>query len=176
MKAKTRTKTKSKQPTPLSTRPHMPGYGLSEERKGLLPWKWAVDRLNKSRQYWIATTRPDKRPHVMVVWALWMNGVLYFSTGKTSRKARNLAKNPHCTMCTENAAEAVIIDGEVKTERNVERIRTFIRLYEKKYKMKLGEMGEDWLALKEPVFYLQPKMAFGLWEKKFPTTATRWKF
>ena len=154
----------------------MPGYGISEARKGMLPWKWAEDRLNKSRQYWIATTRPEKHPHVMVVWALWMDGVLYFSTGKTSRKARNLAKNPNCTMCTENAAEAVIMDGEVKTERDIERIRTFIRLYEKKYKFKLGEMGEDWLRFKEPVFYLQPKVAFGLWEKKFPTTATRWKF
>ena len=169
-------RSKVKTATPKITRPHMPGYGLSKARKGLLPWNWAEDRLKQSRQFWIATTRPDRRPHVMVVWALWMNGALYFSTGKTSRKARNLAKNPNCTMCAENAAEAVILDGKVKSERDVEVIRAFIRLYEKKYKFKLGEMGEDWLALKEPVFYLQPKVAFGLWEKKFPTSATRWIF
>jgi hypothetical protein len=154
----------------------MPGYGLPKSKKGLLPWNWAEQRLNKSRQFWIATTRPDKRPHVMVVWALWMNGLLYFSTGSTSRKTRNLAKNPKCTMCTDNAAEAVIIDGVVRTERSVERIREFIRLYERKCKWKLGEMGDDLLAIKEPVFYLQPKVAFGLWEKKFSTSATRWLF
>ena len=169
-----RTESKSKQPT--TTRPHMPGYGLPKTKKGLLPWKWAEDRLKKSRQYWIATTRPGGRPHVMIVWALWINGVLYFSTGAQSRKARNLAANPHCTMCTEKADEAVILEGAVKTEHSVEPIREFIRLYEKKYKWKLGAMAEGLLTLKEPVFCLRPKLAFGLWEKKFATTATRWVF
>lgn len=161
---------------PKPTRPQIPGYGVPKSKKGLLPWKWAEDRLKKSRQYWIATTRPDGRPHVMVVWALWLDGRLYFSTGKTSRKAQNLAANPNCSMCTENAAEAVILEGVVETERDVERIREFIRLYEKKYKWKLGEMGEDLLSLKEPVFLLRPVVGFGFWEKKFAPTATRWLF
>jgi len=169
-------KLKNKKSPPKTTRPHMPGYGLPKAKKGLLPWKWAEDRLNKSRQYWIATTRPDGRPHVMIVWALWMDGVLYFSTGSKSRKAQNLAKNPQCIMCTDKADEAVILEGMVETERNVEHIRKFIPLYEKKYKWKLGEMGEDLLNLKEPVFYLRPRKAFGLWEKKFSTSATRWIF
>ena len=166
----------SKTKLPKSTRPHMPGYGLPKAKKGLLPWKWAEDRLHKSRQYWIPTTRPDGRPHVMIVWALWMDRVLYFSTGTQSRKARNLAKNSHCTMCTQEADQAVILEGVVETERNVEQIREFIRLYEKKYKWKLGEMAEGLLTLKDPVFYLRPTLAFGFWEKKFAPTATRWVF
>ena len=56
---------------PKTTRPNIPGYGLPDSKKGLLPWKWAEDRLKVSRQFWIATTRPDGRPHVMIVWALW---------------------------------------------------------------------------------------------------------
>src|SRR5216117_1750125 len=85
---------KAKRKSPKATRPNIPGYGLPKTKKGLLSWKWAEDRLRKSRQYWIATTGPEGRPHVMVVWALWLNGSLYFSTGSKSRKARNLAKNP----------------------------------------------------------------------------------
>jgi len=161
---------------PKSTRPFIPGYGLPKSKQGLLPWSWAENRLKKSRQYWIATTRPDGRPHVMVVWALWQDGRLYFSTGKTSRKAQNLANNPHCTMCAEKADQAVILEGVVETEREVERIREFIRRYEKKYKWKLGEMADGLLSLKEPVFYLEPSVGFGFWEKKFATTATRWRF
>lgn len=169
---------------PKPTRPYMPGYFDSEtgqhelpkSNKGLLPWKWAEQRLKKSRQYWIATTRPDGRPHVMVVWALWLDGVLYFSTGRQSRKAKNLAANSHCTMCTENAAEAVILEGIAEHEKNVDQIRRFIRLYEKKYQWPLGEMADDLIALKDPVFYLRPTVGFGLWEKKFATTATRWLF
>ena len=169
-----RAQDKSKQPK--ATRPQMSGYGLPKTKKGLLPWKWAENRLKKSRQYWIATTRPDGRPHVMVVWALWLDGGLYFSTGKATRKARNLAKNPYCTMCTDNAAEAVILEGMIETECDVERIRGFIRLYEKKYKWNLGEMAEGLLSLKDPVFCLRPEVAFGFWEKKFAPTATRWIF
>src|SRR5215469_4498883 len=157
-------------------RPHMPGYGLPKSKKGLLPWKWAEQRLNKSRQYWIATTRSDGRPHVMVIWALWMDGVLYFSTGKETVKARNLAKNPRCTMCAEKADEAVILEGTVETERDVERIREFIRRYEKRYDWELGEMAEGLLSLKDPVFKLRPAVGFGLWEKKFAPTATKWVF
>ena len=62
----------------------------------------------------------------MVIWALWMDGLLYFSTGKNSRKAQNLAHNPHCTMCTEQADQAVIVEGMVETEQNVEHIRKFV--------------------------------------------------
>src|SRR5437763_9868249 len=156
--------TSKKNTLPKATRPHIPGYGLPKTKKGLLPWKWAQDRLKKSRQYWIATSRPDGRPHVMIVWALWMDGLLYSSTGTVSRKARNLAHNPNSTMCTDNAAEGVILEGEVKTERDVRRIRQFILLYEKKYKYKLGKMGERMLALEDPVFFLRAKTGCGLWQ------------
>ena len=161
---------------PKATRPKMPGYGLPKSRKGLLPWKWAEDRLKKSRQFLITTVRPDRRPHVMVVWALWLDGRLYFSTGSESRKAQNLRKNRNCVMCTENAAEAVILEGIVETERRVRKIREFLRIYEKKYKFDMSGMAEDMLSLKEPVLYLLPKVGFGLWEKKFSTSATRWIF
>ena len=161
---------------PRATRPTMPGYGLPKSKKGLLPWKWAEDRLKKSKQFVIATVRPDRRPHVMVIWALWLNGKLYFSTGSKSRKAQNLKKNPNCVICTEDAAEAVILEGTVLAERNIATIREFLRLYEKKYKWDMSSMADDLLKLKEPVFFLRPKKAFGLWEKKFATSATRWLF
>ncbi len=47
----------------------------------------------------------------MVVWGLWQDGRLLFSTGSESRKARNLAHNPNCVACTERANEAVTVEG-----------------------------------------------------------------
>jgi hypothetical protein len=79
-------------------------------------------------------------------------------------------------MCAEDSAEAVIVEGIVEVERNVETVRKFVPLYEKKYKFKLGEMGENLVALKDPLFCLRPTVVFGLWEKKFSGTATRWVF
>jgi len=169
-------RTKARTRTPQPSRPHMLGYGLPKSKKGLLPWKWAEQRLKKSRQYWIATTRPDGRPHVMVIWALWLDGFLYFSTGSKSRKAQNLANYFNGVMCTEKADEAVILEGIVEAERDVERIREFLRLYEKKYKWDMSSMADHLLKLKEPVFRLRPQVGFGLAEKTFATSATRWLF
>ncbi len=95
----------------------MPGYGLPEGDKGLLPWTWAEQRLKKSHNYWITTVKPEssptrpRSPHTMVVWGLWQDGRFLFSTGSQSRKARNLAQNPNCVVCTEHAHEAVIVEG-----------------------------------------------------------------
>src|SRR5262249_47984593 len=55
----------AKHKNPKAARLTVPGYEVAANKAGLLPWKWAADRLNKSRQYWIATTRPDGAPHLM---------------------------------------------------------------------------------------------------------------
>jgi hypothetical protein len=52
---------------PEASRPAVPGYKFAAKKTGLLPWKWASDRLRKDRRYWIATTRPDGAPHLMVI-------------------------------------------------------------------------------------------------------------
>ena len=147
----------------------MPGYGISDKQKGMFPWKWASDRLTRSRQYWIATTRPDGRPHVMIVWGLWFEGAFYFSTGRKSRKAQNLAVNPHAVVCSDDSEQAVIVEGEVGVADDPALLKKLFAAYKKKYKFDVSGMGE-------PFFRLQPRVGFGLWEKKFTQTATRWTF
>jgi hypothetical protein len=162
---------------PKSTRPHMPGYGLPNGNKGLLPWSWAEQRLKKSHNYWITTVKQDgssqPSPHAMVVWGLWQDGCLLFSTGSKSRKARNLAKNTNCVVCTELAHEAVIVEG-VAEIADVAARRKMIPVYEKKYKWDLSTMKDDMLSMKEPVFAVRPRVVFGLYEKRFVSAATRW--
>ena len=41
-----------------------------------------------------------------------MDDSLVFSTSETSRKARNLARDPRCMITTDVADEAVIVEGE----------------------------------------------------------------
>src|ERR1700731_4562828 len=98
---------------PIASRPHMPGYGTldAEQGTGLLPWSWARERLERSHDYWVATTRPDGRPHVMPVWGVFVDGEFWFSSSRQSRKARNLAANPACAITTDNAYEPVVIEG-----------------------------------------------------------------
>ena len=39
----------------------MPGYGIADAKggRGLLPWRWAEERLQKGRTYFIATILPE---------------------------------------------------------------------------------------------------------------------
>lgn len=170
---------------PQASRPHAPGYGLPEGKKGLLSWSWAEQRLKKSHNYWITTVKvgaspldnspANTAPHTMVVWGLWQDGRLLFSTGSKSRKARNLHQNPNCVVCTELANEAVIIEGTAEIADLPAR-RKFLPVYERKYKFDMKGMKDDILSMKEPIFAVRPRVVFGLWEKYFATKTTRWKF
>src|SRR5262249_38690322 len=127
---------------PKSSRPQAPGYGFPASTKGLLAWSWAEQRLKKSHNYWITTVKPDGSPHTMVVWGLWQDGRFLFSTGAKSRKARNLAKNPNCIVCTERAEEAIIVEG-VAEIADVPARKKFLTPYERKYKFDMSSMKDD---------------------------------
>ena len=106
----------------------------------------------------------------MIIWGLWLEDSFWFSTGSASRKARNLATNPRCVIGTDDAAKAVILEGsaEVIGARTAE-YASFVKAYKKKYDWDVREM-------KQPVYRFRPSVGFGLFEKKFDQTATRWIF
>src|ERR1700754_5101834 len=104
-------KARARKATPKASRPHMPGYGMPTGTKGLLPWTWAEERLRRSHNYYLMTVRADGAPHAMPVWGIWADERFYFSTGATSVKARNLAANASCVVCTDKPAEAVVVEG-----------------------------------------------------------------
>ena len=161
---------------PRASRPHMPGYGLPEGPEGLMPWQWAEQRLTASHNYWLATTRPDGRPHLMIIWGLWVDECFYFSTGRHSRKARNLEQNAHCVIATEQADQAAVVEGVAEEITDVALRKTLLSSYQRKYDYDMSSMEADILNLKEPIYAIHPTVAFGLDEKATLTSATRWQF
>ena len=147
----------------------MPGYGLPSGTKGLLPWTWAEQRLRRSHNYWLTTVGTNAAPHVMPVWGLWDDGRFFFSTGRESRKARNLGSNAQCVVCTEVSAEAVIVEGSAAEVSDPALFKRLAPLYHRKYK--------PWKLEQDlgPVFEVRPRVVFGLREKTF-NAATRWLF
>ena len=105
----------------------------------------------------------------MVIWGLWLDGAFWFSTDGNSRKGRNLATNPHCVISSDNAEQAVIVEGQVKIIKDAATLKKIFAAYKKKYKMDISGMDS-------PMYRVQPVVAFGMWEKKFTQTATRWLF
>jgi hypothetical protein len=150
----------------------MPEYGIlaRDQGQGLLPWSWARERLERGRNYWLSTTRPDARPHAMAVWGVWLEEGFYFSTGSLSRKARNLEIISACVVCTERADEAVIVEGIAEMIRDPSTLERLTRVYTEKYEMPFpSDSG---------VYLVRPKVAFGFIENaaEFQGSATRWRF
>ena len=150
---------------PTATRPAFPpGYGISEEAEGMLPWSWAAERLEASRNYWIVTAAADGRPHAAPVWGLWLDDALLFGTSPDSRKGRNLARDPRVVIHLESGDEVVILEGEVDRARVDDRTAD---AYDAKYGLR--PPGEELLRLR-------PRIAFAWLERDYPKTATRFAF
>jgi hypothetical protein len=156
---------------PIASRPVMPArYGISKSIKGLLDWSWASERLAKSHNYVIVTVRPDGRPHAMGMHGLWFEDAFYFGTGETTRKAKNLAVNPHCILVNDRLAELVIVEGTAE-QVGYETLPAELSAASKKkygwpYAPRMGGV----------IFKVTPRVVFALPEKQFATAPTRWKF
>ncbi|RJQ82025.1 pyridoxamine 5'-phosphate oxidase family protein [Pseudonocardiaceae bacterium YIM PH 21723] len=82
-----------------------------------LSWARAETALTAgpaSRTYFLGTTRPDGRPHAAGVGAVWLDGRLYIVSGPNTRKSRNLAANPACTVSASCLGIDLVLEGEAR--------------------------------------------------------------
>lgn len=61
---------------------------------------------------WLATINRDGTPHVTGVGALWHDGTFWFEAGRGTRKARNVARDPRCTISVATETFDVIVEGD----------------------------------------------------------------
>jgi hypothetical protein len=141
-----------------------PGYGISNDDEGMLPWSWADERLAVSRNYWIVTSGEDGEPSAAPVWGVWADGAVYFGTNPRSRKGRNLARDPRAVIHLESGDEVVILHGEVEIYEVEDSI---LDAYEAKY---------GYRPPGKSLFRLRPRRALAWLEADFPKTATRFDF
>ena len=147
-------------------------YGLAAAEKFKpISWEWVTERLSSARNYWVATTRKDGRPHVSPVWGLWLDGHLMFATDGGSAKARNARHNPACSVHLESGDEVVILDGALERISDTATLNRFNDEYDVKYSIR-PEAGGD----AAPVFALAHRTVLAWLEIDFPSTATRWQF
>lgn len=159
---------------PSARRPHMPGYGVQapSEGTGLLPWSWAAARLSDSHDYWLATTWPDARPHVMPVWGVWWRDAVWFSCGLRSRKAQNLERDPRCVLTTDDARNPVVVEGSAARVTDHDTIAAFNDAVNAKYATSYSVDFFD--PVVNGVFRVEPRWAFGVAEDDFTGSPTRW--
>ena len=91
---------------------------------GLPPVNWAnvVEKLDagsppapdahNARTTWLSTVNEDGSPHVTAVGALWLDGSFWFQTGSGTRKGRNVARDPRCSIAVSIRDADVVAEGE----------------------------------------------------------------
>jgi pyridoxamine 5'-phosphate oxidase-like protein len=93
---------------------------LTGDKSATTSWGFAEERLanpENPRTCWLATTRPDGRPHLMPVIAFWIDDALHIVVGEGSRKARNLAADGRCVIgmsSTRLPSLDIIVEGRAE--------------------------------------------------------------
>ncbi|WP_116996779.1 pyridoxamine 5'-phosphate oxidase family protein [Desertimonas flava] len=156
-----------------------PRYSVHEAPP--VSWSDAEQTLGSAGTYWISTVRSDGRPHVTPLIAMWQNGALYFSTGRSEQKYKNLDTNPQCVLTTgSNQLDQgldVVVEGEAVRITDPARLQQLAQAWRRKY-------GDDWplgggADSDDVVFEVTPTKVFGF-RKEFGDggrgSQTRWRW
>jgi hypothetical protein len=161
---------------PAPERPDFPpDYGIPQTSEGLLPWSFAEERLKAARNYWVATVRPDGRPHTVPVWGVWLDGRIYIEGSPDTVRFRNITSNPAASIHLESGDEVVLLEGELSSRPNPPRSLTvrLSELYRQKYEQSGYSPGEDQWD-NGGLYEFRPRKAFA-WSR-FPEDVTRFIF
>ena len=118
-----------------------------------LDWEPIVDRLDAGltqapgtggpdrHTCWLATIDADGRPHVTGIGAMWHNGAFWFETGKTTRKGRNLARDPRCTLSVALLEFDLVLEGEAHLVTDPASVAELAQLWAQDWPCTVDESG-----------------------------------
>lgn len=145
-------------------------YAFGKNDAPLLPWSHAEERLLAARYYWLATTRPDGRPHVTPVWGVWVDGALYIDGPPITTWGRNLKGNPAISVHLESASDVVILEGKIEDlTTDPELGSRIVDAWNAKY----GRLHPD--PAGDGILRLRPRTARA-WSSESLEDGTRWSF
>lgn len=71
------------------------------------------ERAN-DRTFWLATVRPDGRPHSTAFGGMWLDDRVYLVSGPETRKSRNLSANPACVVTVSLDDVDLVLEGSAR--------------------------------------------------------------
>jgi nitroimidazol reductase NimA-like FMN-containing flavoprotein (pyridoxamine 5'-phosphate oxidase superfamily) len=154
---------------------------------GATPTDWAEGRrhIEEAEVFWLSTVRPDGRPHVTPLLAVWHDDAMYFCTGADERKAKNLKQNPQCILTTgQNGLDGldVVVAGRVAEVGDGAELEQVASTYESKYGNRVSAPEGTWFGLSDAirtgevlVYRVAPTTILGF-AKGEQFSQTRWRF
>ncbi len=153
---------------------------ISTDEATLKPWTDASEHLGAAPTYWLATGRPDGRPHVMPVLGVWLQDAIYVATRPQSRKGKNLAQNVDCVVSVTTETVSLVVEcvaTELTDDIDLDQAADAFQVkYEWRLTVRSGHAYEESLP-GSPVYglyRLAPTRAFGFGPDGM--TATKWIF
>lgn len=134
--------------------------------------------------YWLATTNADGSPHVTGLGVIWTDGTFWFTTGQSSRKGRNLARDPRCALSVATNDFEITVEGEAHLVTDPGMVERLAQIWAEDWPCRVDESG---IALTAPfsapsagpppwsVFRITIRAATAL-TLTAPNGATRWEF
>jgi hypothetical protein len=162
------------------------------DRYGHEPLAWsrphdrmAAGDLGPMGQGLLGTVRPDGRPHAASLGVVWFDGDFYFTSGLGTRKSRNLATNPACTLFVPIPGIDMHFEGTAERVRDRAALEPVVALFAGGgWPAELSENGDAIAAPFSapsagpgpwPVWRFRYEVAFGVANEE-PHGATRWRF
>ncbi|MFI6482965.1 pyridoxamine 5'-phosphate oxidase family protein [Nonomuraea sp. NPDC050663] len=76
-----------------------------------MEWSTVLERLRAAHRFWLATTRPDGRPHSVPIDGVWVGEAFYFGGSPETVHQRNMAVNQEVVVHVEDTKASIIVEG-----------------------------------------------------------------
>ena len=152
-----------------------------------IPWSRALEALGSAEQQHqtpvLATTRPDGRPHLAPLGAVWDTDRVYFVSGAVTRKSRNLAENPACSIAMSLTGIDLVIEGTAVRVTDDATLHRLAKRYSDQgwpARVENGAFTYDYSAPSAgpppwDLYMVEPVTVYGVLTTE-PGGATRWRF
>jgi hypothetical protein len=153
-----------------------------------IPWSRAEHQLEaavgqSASHFFLATVRPDGRPHVAGVGALWVDGRFYIVSGAGTRKSRNLAERADCVISVALPDLDLVVEGAATKVTDGPTLQRLAERYDAQGWPATVKDGAFTAPYSAPsagpppwdLYEFTPRTAFGVASAE-PHGATRWRF
>jgi nitroimidazol reductase NimA-like FMN-containing flavoprotein (pyridoxamine 5'-phosphate oxidase superfamily) len=96
-------------------------------------WPQLVATLDRAASYWLATTDPAGAPHAAPVWGVAHGTRFFLYSSRTSRKVRNVQRDPHVVLHLPSTEDVVIVHGVAQDLGEPREWPEVLRALERKY-------------------------------------------
>jgi nitroimidazol reductase NimA-like FMN-containing flavoprotein (pyridoxamine 5'-phosphate oxidase superfamily) len=154
--------------------------GVHQPVVGHVAWSWVDAQLRAARSIWLASTRPDGRPHAMPVWFWWdadgTTPTVYFLTVRSTQKAHNLAARSDVVLHLGDGDDVIVVMGRASKVADPAEAERVDEAYRRKYVDPHTGRRASVFDNPEDDIYRVPVERVLAWMYGVVATRTEWRF